>query len=301
MEIDYIKRFVVVGQTLSFRKSAEILFISQPTLSHSISKLEEQVGTALLQRNTKAVSLTSAGERFLVAAEELLGHYDVFEKEIDNIVRAAQPDKNLIRIGYMGPSLDNSFTPWLKEFHDENPGIDIQVTHYNNAGIKDALENGDIHLAVLFAEYVKDSSKIRTQLIMRERFQLCVNKKHPLASRETVTIDDIKDEPLIMSKRSAAPFYYDRIMKVFSQSGYAPKIQQEVDQMSDIYRMINIGMGVGILSFSGNSYYNQLDLRSIDIEGIRGKSHDKVIAWKEGNISSSENKLIKFFKSKAEE
>ena len=297
METDYIRRFVVVGQTLNFRKSADMLFISQPTLSHSISKLEEQLGLTLLNRNTKTVSLTPAGERFFDLSVEFLEHFDNYEKNINSIAEQAKPNKNLIRIGYMGHSVDGTLTPWLKEFHKDNPQIEFQIVSYHDASITSALENHEIHLALLFSEYIKDTSRLNYELVMKERFQLVVGSQHPLACERSVTMSQIAAEPLILCKRSAAPYYYDRILQLFTQSGLTPNIHQEVDQMGDIFRMISIGMGAGILSFSGDNYYRRYDLSFVDIEGIDNHYHDKMLAWDDSNLTPAASKLISFIRS----
>ena len=133
---------------------------------------------------------------------------------------------------------------------------------------------------------------------MKERFQLCVNSQHPLANASSVSISDLAKEPLIICKRSAAPFYYDRIMQLFSDNGITPVISHEVEQMGDIFRMITIGMGAAILSFSGDNYYKRFDLNFVDISGIPNHFHDKVLAWNAGHIPAAASKLIRFISKK---
>ena len=124
MDIEYIKRFITVAQCLNFSKAADMLFISQPTLSYSISSLEKKLGTQLLVRNTKTVQLTRAGEMFLPAATEIVERFQNIVNEIDTELNLGS---DALNIGYIGPAMDNMLSEWVKKFRKINPNAKIHI------------------------------------------------------------------------------------------------------------------------------------------------------------------------------
>lgn len=84
MTIEYIKRFITTAEYLNFSKAADVLSVSQPALSYSISMLEKKIGIPLFQRDTTSVKLTPAGERFLPTAVKII---DLYDQAVDRIGR----------------------------------------------------------------------------------------------------------------------------------------------------------------------------------------------------------------------
>ena len=221
MEIEYLKRFVVVGKTLNFRKAADILFISQPTLSHSITNLEKLLGAPLFARDTKSVSLTAEGEAFFPVAEEIVEKY---ENAVRSIFYDINPDEANLQIGYVGPTLDNTITPWLKAFHKLYPEANIELTHYNGREVKDMFVKHSVQIAVMYEENALEIPKANYEVVEKETYRLLVNVNNPLADKESVTLEEIANEHLIIWEQQRYPFIHNKILSFFEERGLKPDI-----------------------------------------------------------------------------
>lgn len=276
MDIEYIKRFIAVGQCLSFSKAADMLFISQPTLSHSISTLEKKLGAPLFARSTKSVKLTPAGELFLPAAIEIV---ELYQNVVSEISQASDLDRNTLNIGYTGPATDNMFSSWIKTFRKVCPDVKVYILHYHSSKIIEAFENRDIHLGVLYKMNAADVPGLKYREVGREKFKLLVNAGHPLASRSRVDLAELKDEPFLICERSCSPSYYDKVLAICERRGLKPKIFQSVALVSDIYRLVSAELGVAVLSYSETRSYDAYNVKFVDIGDEEDLMNSVVIAW----------------------
>lgn len=295
MDIEYLKRFVVIGQYLNFRKASEALFVSQPALSHSISSLEKEIGTPVFIRNTKNVSFTEAGNILFEAAQKILEDYEYALTEISKVT---DTDANTLKIGYVGAALDNSLTPLLRTFREAEPDITVNLNRYHGTEIRETLESKTIQFAVTYQEYMEGLNGVRCEVIDREKFALLVNSSDPLASKPMVSADDLARIPLIICEKENAPYYYDSVMSIFENEGITPHIVQKVRLISDIYRLVDMGVGSAILSYSpSRQTYDSFALKflPINIENQEILKHNKTLAWC-GDLSPAGKKFVKTVK-----
>ncbi len=278
MEIEYLKRFIAVGEYLNFRKAANSLFISQPTLSHSITALENEIDAGLLIRNTKNVELTPEGRQFLSDAKEIINLYD---KALNNIAKKNSKDENILKIGYCGPAISNLLTPAIKEFRRLHSDCEVHVIRLRSTEIKSAFEEDRVQIASIYEEYLPELYGMESEITAPEDFKVLVNKQSELSARQSISLKDLVDQPLIICERDSAPLYYDRIMSIFSSEGYIPRISQKVYQISDIYKLVDMNFGVAVMSVSDTNFYKLYEnIRFLDISGASQISHNRVLTWK---------------------
>lgn len=289
MDIEYLKRFVLVSQTLNFRKASDTLFISQPTLSHSISALEKEIGVPLFERNTKTVKLTPAGEKFMQACMQML---KIYEGVTTELAMNAAKSSNILHIGYTGPALGRGLSPLVTEFKAANPDVDIRLSRYHGTEVRDALDNKEIQLAIVFEEYGTNIPNSQFTKVSSEKFKLVVNKDSKYIGLDHMSLKDIVSEPLLICQRDMSPFYYDKVLDLFAYSGLNVHIGQEVRRISDIYRLVDMGLGYAIMSLSDTSFYDNFNLKFIDIDGIPEDMlyHNRIMVWK-GNLSPAAAKF----------
>ena len=296
MDIEYLKRFVAIGEFLNFRKASEALFVSQPALSHSIASLEKEIGTPVFIRNTKNVSLTQEGEILYAAAKKILDEYD---NALADISKITDSNDSVLKIGYVGAALDNSLTPLLREFRKDEPGINVNLTRHHGTEIRGLIENRTIQFAVSYQEYIEGIPGVKYEVLDNEEFTLLVNSDDPLADSPEVTVEDIARLPLIICEKESAPFYYEKVMNIFAEAGLTPNIIQKVRLISDIYRLVDMGAGAAIMSYSPKrQVYNAFDLSfiSINCENPDVINHKKTLAWC-GDLTPSGRKFIKTVKN----
>lgn len=280
MDIEYIKRFIVVGQCLNFSKASDQLFISQPTLSHSIASIEKKLGTPLLVRNTKSVKLTRAGERFLTAAMEIV---KIYEDTVNEISEDITPSNDTLKIGYIGPASDNTFTGWIKTFRKNYPTAKVVITRYATSEMAEVFDNRLIQVGFLFKMNAEKIPGLKYQEVGRERFRLCLSTDHPLADRDHINLSELKDEPFLICERHTSPNYYDRVFEICAKRNYTPNITQKVSQVGDIYRLVSMGIGVAIMSYSEFRSYDAYHVKFVDIGDAEEEDliNHIVLGWKD--------------------
>lgn len=278
MDIEYIKRFVVVAQCLNFSRAADILFISQPTLSHSIAALEKKLNTPLLVRNTKTVKLTHAGELFLPAALEIMERY---QRAVNEISRELHLDSGVLNIGYTGPSNDNMLPAWTMEFRKICPDAKIHIVHYSSTKIAQAFQDHAIHLGVMYKMNADSIPGLKYQQVGKEKFKALLNREHPLANCSSIDLAQLKDEPFLICERTCSPNFYDSVLKIWENRGLHPQISQSVELIGDIYRLVGAGLGVAIMSYSESRSYEANNVKFVDIGTDEEEDllNPVVIAW----------------------
>ena len=276
MDIEYIKRFIVVAQCLNFSRAADMLFISQPTLSHSIAALEKKLGTPLFLRNTKAVKLTRAGDLFLPAAMEIV---DLYQKTVSKISQELHLDSDVLNIGYTGPATDNMLPAWTMKFRKIFPDAKVQILHYNSTKIAEAFQKRLIHLGILYKMNAASIPGLKYQEVGREKFKALLNAEHPLANRPRIELAQLKEEPFLICERACSPSFYDSVMAIWEHRGLKPKISQTVNLIGDIYRLVGAGLGVAIMSYSEARSYDTYNIKFVDIGDEEDLTNTVVIAW----------------------
>lgn len=276
MDIEYIKRFITVAQCLNFSKAADMLFISQPTLSYSISSLEKKLGTQLLVRNTKTVQLTRAGEMFLPAATDIVERFQNIVNEIDTELNLGS---DALNIGYIGPAMDNMLSEWVKKFRKINPNAKIHILRYSSTKVVEAFQNNAIHLGILYEMNLCNLTGLKYRQVGNERFKVLLSAEHPLANRDRIDLKQLKDEPFLICERSCSPNYYDKVFSICEKRGYEPKVSQTLGMVGDIYRVVGANLGVAIMSHSAARSYDAYNVKFVDIDDEEDLNNSVVMAW----------------------
>lgn len=140
--MDYV---YTVYEERSFTRAADRLYISQPALSSTIKKLEKDLGHPIFERRGKEVIPTYVGRRYLDAVEEIRGIRKNLEQEIDDLV---QLRKGKILLGSTTFIASNVLPPLLRQFREENPGIEIDILVEQSTVLREKLERGIVDIAI---------------------------------------------------------------------------------------------------------------------------------------------------------
>lgn len=187
LDIRSLRYFVVVAEELHFTRAATRLFVAQQALSRDIRSLERRLGTQLLVRTTRRVSLTPAGERLLERARELVALHDAIVRDI------RQPQRPLLvdlvaEDRLTGPRI-------LDRARAMEPGVEFRG-HYGGgmAGAMRALLNGEIDAAVGRADWLGQDlgGAVERRLVRLEPMALLVPEAHPLSGAESLPIDELE-------------------------------------------------------------------------------------------------------------
>mgnify|MGYP000015322540 FL=1 len=200
MELRVLKYFLTVADEGNITRAADILHVTQPTLSRQLIELEDELGTALLIRGKRSVTLTDEGFLFKQQAEMIVELSDKLEhtfKDKEDVVCGT------IRIGASEAVGCRALALYMKEFREKYP--DVQFDLYNGMAdnIKEMLERGLLDLGLVLEPV--DTAKFEyVRLPQKETWGLLLRKDHELAEKETLTVEEIRQYPLIMPGRENA-------------------------------------------------------------------------------------------------
>jgi DNA-binding transcriptional LysR family regulator len=186
LDLRLVRYFTVVAEHRHFGRAAEALHVAQPSLSRQIRHLEQQLGARLLDRTPQGSRLTEAGEVFLPLARALLRSAD---QAAARTRAAAQPSR--ITIGY---TIGLIVTPAVRQLRREHPDADVQTLHLDWNQPREALLDHRVDAVV--TRLPLRTGGLHVTILYDEPRVLLVPLDHRLAGKESVSIDDIADEPI---------------------------------------------------------------------------------------------------------
>ncbi|SEM56217.1 LysR family transcriptional regulator [Paenibacillus sp. OV219] len=235
MEILQLRYFLATAKLEQMTKAAEQLNIAQPSLSKTISRLEEQVGVPLFDRNGRNIRLNAYGQAFLKRVENVFTELDEAEREIRDM---AGLDRGVITLAV---SLTNLLPEMLGAFLEKHPNIQFHQVVEPIDVMQQMLERGKIDMCLTFAEI--GGEHIESQELRTEDIYLLVPDKHALAGRESVSLHELKDESFI----GLRPIFWFRQMTdrlCLRNAGFTPRTTIEVDEVDAVLLLLKQGHGV---------------------------------------------------------
>lgn len=190
--------FYTVAKRLSFTKAAAELFITQPAVTKHIQELEQQFGVALFERRGNHISLTPAGEVALQHAESIIAIY----RQLDYDLNALKGQHaGTLRLGASSTIAQYVIPPVLARFHEQHAEVNVSLLGGNTQQVEQALLNKDIELGLV--EGRTRHHDIRYTSFVQDEIVLIARADHSLANRDEITIDELKDQPLLLRERGS--------------------------------------------------------------------------------------------------
>jgi DNA-binding transcriptional LysR family regulator len=243
IDLRHFRCFVAVAEELHFHRAAKRLGVAQPALSRTIKTMENELGVTLLERSNRRVELTHVGEIFLTGCRKCLEHS---ARIIEDMQRVQQGSIGTLRIGYTENAMNGQLPSLLKAFKGQTPDISLVLTHSVTSEQVSQLEDGSIDLGFATGNLAKTGfESIRIQ---SERFVCVVYDSHPFATRSSICLSELAEEPMVQGARAHWQHYYSRLEPLFRTAGLEPKIAQEGLTTTDIQRLVACGIGIAILT-----------------------------------------------------
>lgn len=198
MTIQQLMGFVSVADTRNYTYSAQLLYITQPTLSNQIKSLENELGCALFARSTKAVELTPEGEAFLPEARYILGHYD---KARTRLYHLRKQQNRTLRVGYAENHELRAILPYVQRLRQTHPDLQLELKRTSRAILLNALRDEELDLVATYQIGVKDPEDLSFHTLYtigeEQRLMLAVPTGHPLAEAASVTMAELPPHEVI--------------------------------------------------------------------------------------------------------
>ncbi|GAB2446332.1 LysR substrate-binding domain-containing protein [Nocardioides hungaricus] len=246
MELRHLRYFQAVAEEKHFGRAAHKLHMAQPPLSQQIKQLEDELGVTLLQRTTRRVDLTPAGEVYLVRVRAILQAVDAAG---DEAVRIGSGLEGRLVIGCVGSATYSLLPALARALRERMPGVDFAFRgEMLSPDQLDALRDGSIDLALLrpFRELSEDSD-ITMSPLREEKYVVALPEGHRLAGRSKVRVADLRGEDLIVHTGHGRSAMYDAVSALCRDAGFEPAIRHEVAETSTLVTFVAAALGVAIV------------------------------------------------------
>jgi LysR family transcriptional regulator, hydrogen peroxide-inducible genes activator len=240
LKLKDLRYLVAVADTRHFGRAAERCFVSQPTLSTQLKKLEDYLGVQLIERQPKRVALTAAGEAILARARRILEASD----EVVTLARAhCDPLSGALRIAML-PTIGPYLLPRVaREIRKALPRLDLRLYEYPTASMLTKLRASEIDLGILALPVDLDGLEARD--LYDEPFMVAVPATHRLAKRDTIRIQDLREETLLLLEDGHC--LRDQALEVCGQVGMHEKQDFRATSLETLRQMVATGAGVTLL------------------------------------------------------
>jgi DNA-binding transcriptional LysR family regulator len=220
LELRQLRDFVILAEELNFRRAAERLFISQPSLSHQIALLEANLGIRLFRRDRRGVSLTTEGKAILEDARRLLAESEAIANKAHQL---AEVDAATLRVGYPEFANRTVIPQILASFRQRHPGVRLQLSEgYSRKLVKD-LRDAGLDLAFVMLPAAEDLSGFQVEPLIDEPPGVLLAANHRLAALPEIPAEAVAEEQLLLADRSVNPVMYDSVVAWVRQFGREPR------------------------------------------------------------------------------
>ena len=265
MEMQQVRYFLALSNTLNFTRAAEECNVTQPTLTRAIKTLEEELGGELLRRERQHSHLTELGRRMLPLLQQC---YDA-ATSAKSLAKAVQSSD----VAPLNVTISNSVniallvSPFTELFR-AYPGVHLKINRGSPTAVVDALKNGEIELAVA-GPLGQAWDRLDTWPLFQEVIELVVNSDHPLARRNEadVALSQLAAEPVLSRIDWETS---EELSRCLSAKGLTPRTAHEVETDQDLLALLEANAGIGFVSPTAPRSPNtrRLKLRDLDVSRI---------------------------------
>jgi LysR family hydrogen peroxide-inducible transcriptional activator len=238
VELEQLRHFLTVAEVENFTRAAERVGLSQPALSRSVGRLEEELGQPLFERQARRVALTDAGRRLLDRARNVLVMADDLKAELCDDGRAGK-----VRVAAI-PTVAPYFLPGcLRAFRRLAPTAQVVVSEDTTRDLIKKVADGDVDVGIaalpIAAKYVD------VEPLFEEELLLVVGAGHPLARKKAVTAADVAGQPFVLL--GEAHCLSDAVVAYCRQGSFQPVSVERTTQLCMVQELVALGHGVSLV------------------------------------------------------
>ena len=241
IELRLWRQFLAVAEELHFSRAAQRLNMTQPPLTQAIAQLEATLGLRLFDRTKRSVQLTAAGAALVPEARDLLARASA----LPVFARAsADGEAGRLRLAFVSTAGFDVLPRWVRAFREQHPKVQLELIEATGDVQLEAIVRGEIDAGFILHSPGFAPPGLACQLIARESLVVAVPGQSALAARNTLTLKDLFDQPLVIFPRRILPSLHDAIFAMYHAAGYLPRVAQEAIQMQTIVNLVSAGIGV---------------------------------------------------------
>lgn len=238
MELDQLRYFLRVAERSSFTRAAEDLMISQPALSRSIQKLEEEIGQPVFERRTRSVSLTDAGTLLQARVQQVFSILEDTKAEITD-----DGESGRIRIGAI-PTIGPYFLPEiLSRFSAAFPKATLVVQEHTTDPLLKSCTQGEIDLAIVALPI--SAKYLEVEELFDEELLLVLPPDHPLVHKPRIRLSDVEPFPFVLLDE--AHCLSDTIVSFCRQRSFQPVAVGRTSQLTMVQELVSLSHGISMI------------------------------------------------------
>lgn len=287
MDINQLKYFIGVAQTLNFSEAARRNGISQPAISHHISELEKQLGCQLFIRTRRSVTMTEQGREFLPYAVDMVETAEKAAFQLRQRERGAGGHVTIAALTTSSQAVSRCLARFGRQYPDIS--VDIAFTSGRSQVVAMNEEKYDFHFAV--KEMVPAGETFDCMVSNTDHLCVAFPADHPLAS-EKLDFSRLNGERFIAVSESDGPALYNEVMKACRSRNYIPNICYKFDRAEAVMLAVGAGLGISIIpeAISKVFYSENVVFRRIEGEDAL---RTYVVAWRREMLNPSAKLFLK--------
>lgn len=291
MKLEYLKEFILVAEIKNFTKVAEKLYITQSTLTRHIIALEEELGINLITRSTHDVYLTQIGMEAYKTFKKILEQYNDLSDKVSIFKSGVEGH---LCIGMLYYVIEKYVSPVVDNFSNNYPNINLDFMSYQPHQVINALIDDKIDIGLIMKPDDEKYDNLNFQTIKESNYIALMSKEHRLAVRSELTLNDIKDENVILLSDDT---YSNNItLNALKKGGFKPEKIIYTKHIDTVPFAIQKNGAIHITSEDLKYTFSSLCAIPIDDKNI---SNFVTYAYKKDNINPAIplflNEVIKYY------
>lgn len=238
MELTQLRYFVVIARNGSLSKAARELHVSQPALSRSLAKLEEELGQPIFERRPRSMALTDAGVLLLQKALDVINILDDVKSEIRDDGKTGR-----LRIGAIPTVAPYLLPGLLRKYSKKYPDVSVEVTELVTEDLIKSCEYGEVDLAILALPIA--AKNLDTEKLFEEELLLVLPTDHDLVSKKSISVKEVENYPFVLL--GEAHCLTDSIVSVCNKKSFQPVAVERTSQLTTVQELVSLGHGISMI------------------------------------------------------
>lgn len=275
MELRQLRYLLAVADERHFTRAAAREHVAQPALSQQIRRLEDEVGLPLVERTTRRVALTDAGELLVARARRILAEVESAHTELQAL-RGIQAGR--VTIGSMHTMGPVDLAMALAVFHVRHPGVELTVREHSSEELAELLRGDELDMAFLSVTERVESHGLGLQQLVSEELVAVLPVGHWFAQRPRIRMAELAGAEFISYREGSR--LREVLVSAAREAGFQPRVTLESNESARIRRLVARGLGVAILPRS-DAEAPGAEVAVVELAGP-ALTRDITLAWREG-------------------
>jgi DNA-binding transcriptional LysR family regulator len=247
-----MRYFVALAEERNYRRAAERLHIAQPPLSRQIQQLEEMLDVALIEKGSRPLRLTEAGEFFLLHARQVLDQV----RDLRAMTQRVGKMERRLSVGFVASTLYGELPDIMRRFQELYPEVEVTLHEMTTIEQLAALKEGRIDVG--FGRLKGEDPSIRRIVLREEPLVAALPPGHRFSRRDgSLRLTELAHDTLLVYPKSPRPSFADQVLAIFAEANVTPAAVTEVRELQIAMGLVAAGQGIAIVPESVQAMHHR--------------------------------------------